>query len=316
MPFISTTEMNALTHRNLRPTIIDQRFQSATMLGILRGKKRIKVEDGGSIVAQPILVQINDTAMSYAGADVLASSAQEEFSAYELPWKQAQVSVVVTGIDRARNQGRAQSVNFVKNKQESALLALFNLLAGFVFVDGTGNNGKDFDGFLGAINNAAGFQNYLGVDRVANSFWQAQIFDPGTPTALSANSMMTLFMATKTDEEVIDVISGTKAGYQQYWALLTAGERYVDDTIGNLGFSNIAFQGKALVEDSHNPAGQFFFWNLDHCRLVILRGHEFVFRDFQEPDNQDIQIGRWLVYGNYECRKPPSCGVYRNILNG
>ncbi len=316
MPFISTAEMNALTHRNLRPTIIDQRFQSATMLGIFRGKKRLKVEDGGSIISQPVLAQINQTAMSYSGADVLDATAQEEFTDYELNWKQATSAVTVTGLDRERNSGREQSINFVKNKQESALLALFNLLAGFVFANGTGNSGKDWDGFSAAINNANGFQNYLGIDRVANPWWQAQLFNPGTPTALSAANMMSLFMATKTDEEVIDVISATKAGYAQYWNLLTPGERYVDDTIGNLGFDNIAFQGKALVEDSHNPTGYMYFWNLDHCRMVVHKNKNFKFRDFQEPDNQDIQIGRWLVYGNFECRKPAACGVYQNILNG
>jgi hypothetical protein len=252
VPFLSTTEMNALTERNLRRSIIDQRFQSATMLGIFRGKKRLKLEEGGSIIAQPILAQINETAQSYSGADVLNATAQEEFTDYEIQWKQATVSVVVTGLDRERNNGRYQAINFVKNKQESALLALFNLMANFVFGDGTGNNGKDWDGFLGAINNTAGFANYLGVD----------------------------------------------------------------DVIGNLGFSNIAFQGKAVVEDSHNPANTMYYWNLEHARMFVHRNKNFVWRPFQEPDNQDIQIGRWIVYGNMELRKPASCGVYRNILNG
>ena len=316
MPFISTAEMNAFTHRKLRPTIIDQRFQRATMLGIFRGKKRLKFEDGGSIISQPILAQINQTAMSYAGADVLNADAQEEFTSYELQWKQATAAVTITGIDRAKNDGRERSMNFVKNKQASALLALFNKMAGWVFADGTGNNGKDWDGFLGAINNAGGFQVYLGVDRIANPWWQAQIFDPGALTALSAANMMTLFLSTKVDLEVPDVISCTNGGYQQYWNLLTPGERFVDDTIGNLGFDNIAFQGKAVVQDSHNPTGQMFFWNLDHCRMVVHKKHNFRFRPFVEPANQDVQIGRWIVYGNFECEKPSSCGVYRNILNG
>ena len=316
MAFVSTSEMNAFTHRNLRKSIIDQRFRSATMLGIFRGKKRLKLEDGGSIISQPILSNINETAQSYSGADVLSSSSQEEFSDYEIPWKQATVQVQLTGLQRAQNDGEEQSLSLVKNKQESALLALFNLMAGWVFSDGTGNRGKDWDGFLAAFNNAAGFQTYLGVDRLANPWWQAQLFNPGAPTALSAANMMTIFMATKTDEEVIDVISGTAAGYMQYWNLLTPGERYVDDSIGNIGFDNIAFQGKALVEDSHNPAGELWFWNLDHCRMLVHKKHNFRFRDFKEPDDQDVQIGRWFTYGNFECRKPASCGRYQNILNG
>ena len=314
--FLSTTEMNTFTLRNLRRTAVDQILKSATMLAIMRAKNRLVVEDGGSIIAQPILVQLNQTAQTYSGADVLESSTQEEYTNYELAYKQATAACMITGIDQKRNQGSSQQLSLLKNKQESALLSLVNLLAGQVFSDGTGNSGKDWDGFLASINNASGFQNYLGIDRLANPWWQAQVFDPGTPTALSTGNMLSLFLATRTDEEVPDLISVTKAIYAIYSSLLTPGERYVDDFVGGLGFDNLAFQGKPLVEDSHNPPAQMFFWNLDHCRMVVHEDENFNFEGFKEPVNQDVIIGRWKTYGNFENRKPSSCGCYRNILNG
>jgi hypothetical protein len=315
-PFVSTTEANTFTDRNLRKTLIDLQYQSATMMGILRGKKRVVLEDGGSIISQPILVQKNTTAMTYSGSDVLDASLQEEVSNYELQWKQATVAVTINGLDKARNAGRNRNLDLIKNKQTTALMALFDKMATMVFGNGTTNYNKDWDGFGAGINNAAGFEVYLGIDRIANPYWQAQILNPGVPTALSVNSMMSLFMATRTDTEVIDVISTTKAAYTLYWSSLVANERYVDDSIGNLGFSNIAFQGKAVVEDSHNPQGEMWFWNLDMCRLVLHRDMAFKFSGFEEPVSQDLMIGRWKVYGNYECKKPPSCGRYLNILNG
>jgi hypothetical protein len=314
--FLSTTEMNSFTHRNIRRTAVDQILKSATMLAIMRAKKRLVIEDGGSIISQPIFVQLNQTAQTYAGADVLESSTQEEFTSYELGYKQATSACMITGIDQKRNQGTSQQLNLLKNKQQSALLSLVNLLAGQVYADGTGNGGKDFDGFVAAINNAAGFQNYLGIDRIANPWWQAQVFDPGIPTAFSTGNLLSLFLACRTDEEVPDVLSVTKAMYAIYSSLLTPGERYVDDFVGGLGFDNLAFQGKPLVEDSHNPAGQIFLWNIDHCRLVVHEDENFNFEGFKEPVNQDVIIGRWKVYGNFECRKPASCGVMRNVLNG
>lgn len=314
--FVSTTEANTFTERNLRTQIIDQRFQSATMLGIFRGKKRLKIEDGGSIISQPILAQINTTAMTYQGADVLNATAQEEFTNYEVSWKQATSSAVVTGLDEARNSGKRAQLSLIKNKQESALLALFNKLAAQVFADGTGNSGKDWDGFAAAFANASMFQVYLGIDRVANPWWQAQITNPGTPTALSYGNMMTVYMNCKTDEEAIDVISATKAGYMQYEALLTPGERYVDSSIGDLGFDNLAFHGKAVVEDSHNPSGEMWFWNLDHCHMFVHRDKNFKFGGFKQPDTQDVMVGRWYTYGNFECRKPASCGRLQSIQNG
>lgn len=314
--FLSTSEMNVFTHRNIRKTAVDQILKSATMLAIMRAKKRIQYEDGANIVVQPVFMQLNQTAMTYAGADVLESSTQEEYTGYELPFKQATAACTITGIDKRRNSGKAQQLNLLKNKQQSALLAMVNMLAGQVFGDGTGNSGKDWDGFAAGINNAAGFQTYLGIDRIANPWWQAQMFNPGVATALATGNMMTIFLAARTDLEVIDVISTTKATYAIYANLLTPGERYVDDFVGGLGFDNLAFQGKPIVEDSHNPQGEMWFWNLDHCRLVIDEGRNFIFGGFKEPVNQDIEIGRWYVYGNFENRKPASNARYQNILNG
>ena len=74
VPFVSTAEINAFVERNLRNTIVDQRFQSKALLGIIRGLKRLIQEDGGSIISQPILAQPNQTAITYSGADVLPTS--------------------------------------------------------------------------------------------------------------------------------------------------------------------------------------------------------------------------------------------------
>jgi hypothetical protein len=316
IPFLSTAEINAFTTRNLRPTIIDQRFQSKAYLGILRVKKRLVFEDGGSIVSQPILSQPNQTAITYSGADILPTDSQEEVTTYELPWKQAQVSVTINGIDKARASGRYAQLNLVKNKIETAYMALFDKMGQQAYADGTGNNGKDWDGIGASINNASGFQVYLGIDRVQNPWWQAQIFDPGTPTALATSSMITLFMAAKTDEERVQLITATKTGWAAFWALLTPTEQFVDAELGNLGFRNIAFQGCPLVDDSSEPSGQMHFHNLDHERMVVHRNVDFVFDGFTRPTNQDTDTGHVYVYGNFENRKPGATGVYRNISNG
>lgn len=316
IPFVSTAEINAFVERNIRKVIVDQRFQSKAILGILRGKKRLIREDGGSIISQPILAQPNQTAITYSGADVLPTDAQEEFTTYELQWKQAQVSVTINGIDKARASGKAAQLDLVKNKIESAYMALFDKLGSQVFANGTGNSTKDWDGLLAGVNNAQGFQVYLGIDRIANPWWQAQVFNPGTATALSTASMMTLWMQCKTDEERIHLISATKTGYASYWQLLTPQEWFVDSEIASLGFRNIAFQGCALVDDSAQPSGTMNFHNLDHERMIVHKDVDFVFDGFIRPVNQDTDTGHVFVYGNFEVRKPAACGVYQNISNG
>jgi hypothetical protein len=316
IPFVSTAEINAFVERELRTSIIDQRYGARPIIGILRSKKRIILESGGSIIAQPILAQINETAITYSGADILPTDSQEEFTTYELPWKQAQASVTIIAMDKLRASGKRAQLSFVKNKVESAYMALYDKIGAQVFANGSGNGGKDWDGLGASVNNAAGQQVYLGIDRVANPWWQAQVFDPGTLTALSTASMMTLWMQCKTDEERIQLISATKTGYASFWQLLTPQEIFVDSQIASLGFDNIAFQGCPLVDDSGQPANTMNFHNLDHERLVIHEKRDFEFEGFQKVVNQDVETGHIMVAGNYENRKPSSTGVYRNISNG
>jgi hypothetical protein len=316
LPFVSTAEINAFARRNLQSSIIDQRYQSRAMLGILKARKRLKIVDGGSIYAQPILANPNQTAITYSGADILPTESQEEFTSYELAWKLAQASVTILGIDKLRTSGKEAQLNYVKDKTESAYMALYDKIGQQVFANGTGNSGKDWDGLGAGVNNAQGFQVYAGIDRVANPWWQSQIFNPGTATALSTASMMTLWMACKTDEERIQLITATKTGYSSYWQLLTPQEIFTSSEIANLGFDNIAFQGSPMVDDSGQPAGTMNFHNIDNERLFIHKDRDFKFNGFDTPIDQDVEVGHVFAAGNFEVRKPSSCGQYQNISNG
>ena len=316
LPYVSTSEINTFTNRFVRKNIIDQRYKSRALMGILNSTGRVVLIDGGSIIAQPILAQPNQTASSYFGATVFNSDAQEEFTNVEIRWCGAYASATVNGTDKLRCTGREATLNVVKAKTESAYMACFDKVASFLYGNGNGNGGQDWDGLGAAVNNAQGFQVYNGIDRLANPWWQAQVFDPGTPTALSTASMMTLYMQCKTDEERVQVITATKTGYASFWALLTPQEIFSDDSIGNLGFANISFQGCALLDDFGQPSGTMNFHNLDHTRLILHKQRQFEFQGFQRPWNQDVEVGQVLAMGNVEVRKPSSCGVYRNISNG
>jgi hypothetical protein len=316
LPYVSTNEINTVANRYVRPNVIDQRYMSRAVMGVLNAVGRVVRIDGGSIIAQPILAQPNQTASSYFGADLLNADAQEEFTNVEIRWCAAYASATVNGTDKLRCTGRTATLNLVKIKTESAFMAAFDKVASFVYGNGNGNGGKDWDGLGAGVNNAQGFAVYNGIDRSANPWWQAQVFDPGTPTALATSSMMTLYMQCKTDEERVQLISATKTGYASYWSLLTPQEIFRDSSVGNLGFDNIAFQGCALVDDFGQPSGTMNFHNLDHERLILHKDRQFEFQGFQRPYNQDTEAGQVLAMGNFEVRKPAACGVYRNIANG
>ena len=315
IPYVSTNEVNTFANRYVRPNVVDQRYQSRALLGILNSAGRVKRIPGGSIVTQPILAQPNEATGSYFGADVFDTDAQEEFTNVESRWCAAYGSVNIVETDKLRCTDKESGLDFVAAKTESAFMACFDTVGRMAFGNGNGNGGKDWDGMSAAVNNAAGFQVYNGIDRIANPWWQAQIVNPGTPTALSTTSMMTLFTQCQTDEERVQLIVTTKTGYASYWALLTPQEIMTDDSVGNLGFNNLAFQGCALVMDYGCPSGTMWFFNLDHVQLFLHRDQEFIFTGFMRPYNQPVEVGQVLALGNYVVRKPSSCGQYQTISN-
>lgn len=315
IPYLSTSEVNTFANRYIRTNIIDQRFKSRALLGIMNSKGRVKRIDGGSIIAQPILAQPNQTASSYFGADILNADSQQEFTNVQIRWCGAYASATVIGTDKLRCSGRAAALDLVQAKTESAFMSCFDKVGSFVFGNGNGNGGKDWDGLGAGINNAAGFQVYNGIDRVANPWWQSQVYNPGTPTALSTANMATLYYSCQTDEERPQLIVTTQTGYASYQQLLTPQERFHDDTVGNLGFTNLAFQGSAMVWDSGCPANTLYMINLDHTRLFLHKDREFEFQGFERPYDQDIEVGQVLALGNFEERKPSASGVMYNISN-
>jgi hypothetical protein len=316
IPYLSTSEVNTFANRYIRTNIIDQRFKSRALLGILNSKGRVKRIDGGSIIAQPILAQPNQTASSYFGADILNADAQQEFTNVQIRWCGAYASATVIGTDKLRCSGREAALDLVEAKTESAFMSCFDKVGSFAFGNGNGNNGKDWDGMGAGINNAAGFQNYNGIDRVANPWWQSQVYNPGTATALSTANMATLYYSCQVDEERPQLIVFTQTGYASYQQLLTPQERFLDDAVGNLGFTNLAFQGSACVIDSGCPSQTAYFINLDYVKLFLHKDRQFEFQGFERIWNQDIEVGQVLALGNYEIDKPSSCGLYLNISNG
>lgn len=319
IPYLSTSEVNTFANRYIMPNIIDQRYKSRALLGVMNSKGRVKTIDGGSIVVQPILAQPNQTAASYFGADILNADAQEEFTNAQIRWCAAYAAATIVNTDKLRCTGRTAALDLVEAKTESAFMACFDKVGSFVFGNGNGNGGKDWDGLGAAVNNAAGFQVYLGIDRVANPWWQAQVVNPGTPTALSTASMGTLYVNCQVDEERPQLIVTTPAGYVAFEQLLTPNERFMDDTLGNFAFNNLAFKGSAVVMDSGCPANTMYFLNMDHLRLFLHKDRQWVFEGFSKPvspsGSQDVEVGFVFAMGNFFLRKPSSCGVYQNISN-
>ena len=83
-PFVSTSEINSFVERELRDTIIDQRFGSKALLGILRDRKRLKMNKAARSFRSRSWPSPTKPRSPTRGADILPTNSQEEFTNYEL----------------------------------------------------------------------------------------------------------------------------------------------------------------------------------------------------------------------------------------
>jgi len=129
---------------------------------------------------------------------------------------------------------------------------LLNRISGDLFLDGTGNGGKNLDGLAAAVAASPTSGTYGGINRATWTFWQNQITTGTTTTPGSTNIL------AKMTEAAIKQIRGTDkadlivAGntmYQTYVGALQAIQRIASEESGASGFASLKFYGGGTSAD-------------------------------------------------------------------
>ena len=90
-----------------RSRLTDNIFLDRPLTQWLFAKDRIRFDDGGVKIVEPLIYGSNDTVQTYSGYDPIALTPQEGISAAEFDWKQLAGSVAINGLEEAKNSGEA-----------------------------------------------------------------------------------------------------------------------------------------------------------------------------------------------------------------
>lgn len=99
----------------------------------------------------PVKLVKSSNGGSFAGLDTFATSTVESRKTLQYEPKAYAMSVVVPGLEKLVNGTTAQVVNLVKAEMESAAMDAADDIGTMLYADGTGNGGKDFEGFANLI---------------------------------------------------------------------------------------------------------------------------------------------------------------------
>lgn len=268
------------------------------------GETTVRYE-GGAEIRSPIIYNGLPSG-SYGKGDTFGTTFTEFMTDLQFQWRRVRSEINVDHMDVRRNMGSAaQILNYVEVLAKNAVMSLKNELGNEIFSDGTGNNGKNIDGLLNAIDDGTNYSSYGGITRTST------VGDPGNAIKANLNStggvfsfpmINTAWGNVRFDDAKVDLIVTTQTLWNRFWERSQPADRNAPGPLREVGFETIKFNGAEVVVDSHCASGSIFGLNTAFCELWLMEGADFIRRGeaFGENGfpvfNQDAFVDQLIVY--------------------
>jgi hypothetical protein len=288
------------TLKNYVPKLTDNIFSARPLFYALTNGQTVRRVSGGAKIVVPIIYGKNSTAASYSGSDDIATTAQDGITAAEYDWKQYAVTVTITGIEEAKNNGEAAIIDLLEGKIMQAEETVIENMNTMFWSNGAGNGGKDWlglNGLVGTGNDSGSAIGGIDATDSDNSWWRSTLTNQGGALTLAAMSTMYNGVSVGNDQPTMVITDQDE--YEKYESLLQPQLRYTDATVADAGFQNLLFKGAPVTYDAGSDvAGKMFFLNTKYLRLVAHNDVWFKPTPFVRPTNQDARYAQILCYGN------------------
>lgn len=316
-----TDGLLATTLRRYAPKLEDNVFSSKPLLWAIRAAGAIENEDGGTKLVEPLIYAEAPNVGSYSGTDVFATADNTGISAAEYDWAQYYGLVHFTGLELAKNQGRAKLLSLMESRLQQVELTIAENLDEMLFGDGSGNSNKDFIG-LAAIISASdpSFGDLGGIDRTANAYWRASTKAATVANTLALADMANVYNTASEGNDHPTNIFTTQTGFESYEALLTSQKRFEDTAMADAGFQNLMYKGAPIAFDTYADVASttegnapMWFVNFKYIKLKTLSNTWFKPSEMLQPTNQDVFYKHLLLYGQLIATNCKRQGVLYDI---
>lgn len=287
-------------------------------------KGNVELADGGSEIREHFSFATNGNAGSYSGYDQLPTAAADVLTGAQFSYAQYACPVSFSGLELLKNSGKEQLIDLIKARIDVAESSMQNIINQHMYLDGTGNNGKNLTGLAAAVPLANTTGTYGGIDRsvAANAVWrnkkfQASVDGAGVATSSTLFNQWATFWNTQlvrgVDKPSIILCGPTL--FALYESTLTNMMRYSDTETANMGFTNVTFMGCPVVLEttaSGIGANDAYFLNTKYLKWRPHKDRNFIQLDDKSPVNQDAIIKTLVFAGNMTCSGAQFQGIYRN----
>lgn len=286
----SRADNNLTTIQNRSGDLADNLTENNALLRRLKKKGNQRPFSGGNVILEELMY--NDTSTdnvnSYSGYEVINITPDSPISAAQYSIAQYAGAVSMSGLEMLQNAGKEQIIDLLDGRMNVTEARLLNRIGGDIYLDGTGNGGKNLTGLAAAVPDDPTTGTYGGINRATWSFWQPQSYSGVTDggAAVSASNiqryMTTLALSLVRGTDMADLIVADGTYYGLYVNSLQAIQRITSDTgSGDAGggFPSLKFYGGGMAADvvmdggigSAATAAHMWFLNTNY---IFFRPHK------------------------------------------
>ncbi len=255
----TVTDIIATTIQNRSGTLADNLTNNNALLRRLQERGNVKSFSGGNVILEEIMYNDTSTnnANSYSGYEAINISPDSPISAAQYSITQYADSVTMSGLEMLQNSGKEQIIDLLEGRMSVSEARLLNRIAGDIYLDGTGNGGKNITGLGAAVPDAPTSGTYGGIDRQTWTFWQSKKFSGVTNggAAVSAANiiqyMTNLALQLVRGNDKPDLWVADTTYFSLYVNAMQAIQRVQSDGGGEAGagFAALKFYGGGMAAD-------------------------------------------------------------------
>lgn len=324
----AVTDVIATTIQSRSGELADNLTNNNALLKKLRERGNVRPFSGGNVIFEELMYNdpATNSANSYSGYEMINTSPDSPISAAQFNIVQYADSVTISGLEMLQNSGKEQIIDLLDGRMRVAEARLVNRIAQDIYLDGTGNGGKNITGLAAAVPDAPTTGVYGGIDRSSWNFWRSKKFSGTTDggAAVSAANIqqymtsLALSLVRGADKPDLWVADGAYFGY--YVNSLQAIQRVSSDGDGTAGagFASLKFYGGGIAADVVMDGGiggaatANHMWALN-TKYIFMRPHKD--RNFvpiggeRQAINQDAVVKLFGWAGNMTCSGAQFNGV-------
>lgn len=342
---VPTTTLQTTTLRLIRRRMADNIFKANPTAAWFLMRNRVMTAPGGRFIAEPLMYATNNTVQAYRGYDRLNVAPTEELTEAQYNWRQAAVSVSISGEEELKNNGPEAVFSMIKAKIKVAELSQMQFLDEKMHAAvATKNSNVDILG-LDEVCDDDGTWGTLGaIDGNTETWWRNQVGPGGTGAAATLpggtgtgvyNNAVHIAATAAGHETLVelmnrmyhngaknitqpDLILTDQAGFERYEKAAHDKRRITSNEMANLGFDNVMFKRAVMMWNENMKVGDtaanadphpYYFLNSEFLSFTLHRNRNFTISEFVSPWDQDARVAQILFAGNMTCNNRRFQGI-------